>query len=226
MSDIAWAAIVGGFGVILSIITAAITATWILGRAAGAAPTDKDLKDLDKKISDLDKRTDDKLARGIRDCGEGIAAIRSHVGQIELWTRDHLVRIPDFAEVENDVKDIVRRLIEFAAITVKVDTMWSFQMRRAMSEAVDRKLGTMESPLTFTPEAIAALDPLKDELIEFYKSVPASMSDGEVLIEIEQKFGDRLLELVCIPLHLTNGACLLLAYSVAKQATSLELVLQ
>jgi hypothetical protein len=111
-----------------------------------------------------------------------------------------------------------------AGIDVKVDTMWAFQMRRALSEAVSSGLASVNSPIVFTPEAIASLDPIRDELLAFWKTVPEGTSDAAALLLIEARFGEDLLRLVCIPCGLSHGACLLLAMTIAKGSSQISLV--
>jgi hypothetical protein len=110
------------------------------------------------------------------------------------------------------------------SIQTKVDTMWAFQMRRAVSEVAASGLGTVNSPITFTQDAKTAMDPLKDELIAFNRGIETK-SDAEALLEIERVFGDRLLKLACLPCGLSHGACLLLALAVARQTELLSLSL-
>lgn len=151
----------------------------------------------------------------------GTASIYKKLSEIELWNRDNFVKKDEFVLVKLQLVDFVQRLDRAA---VKVDTMWSFQIRRAMSEVVDKGLGDMNSPLHFNEMAYKSLEPIKSKLINFYSNLQP-MKDSEVLLAIESKFGDELLNLVCIPCGLSHGACLLLAYAVAKQTTDLEIKL-
>lgn len=118
---------------------------------------------------------------------------------------------------------IIRASIQYGALKTKVDTMWAFQMRRAISEVTQSGIGTMNSPIRFTEDAIARLDPIRDELIELYQKDPDRDDDAKMLLDIEQKFGDVLLNIVCIPCGLSHGACLILAMSVAKQTDNLQI---
>ena len=121
---------------------------------------------------------------------------------------------------------IARMAARFGALELKVDTMWAFQMRRAMSEVVEKGIGSLNSPLIFTPESRAALEPIKSRLIDFYDNKVTDTerhSDSLLLLAIERVFGNELLELVCVPCMLTHGACLLLAMAVAKQSDALEI---
>jgi hypothetical protein len=118
----------------------------------------------------------------------------------------------------------VKASMWMGSIQTKVDTMWAFQMRRAVSEIASSGVGTVNSPITFTQDARSAMNPLKDELIAFNAGIEKK-SDAEALLEIERVFGDRLLKLVCLPCGLSHGACLLLALAVARQTELLSLSL-
>jgi hypothetical protein len=118
---------------------------------------------------------------------------------------------------------LVKGAMRLGALEIKVETMWAFQMRRAVSETITTGLGQMKSPLIFTAAARAALDPIRGELLDFWKRLPRGISDGEALLAIEARFGDVLLRNVCIPCALSHGACLLLALDIAKQSGELDL---
>src|SRR5580698_10311434 len=51
--------------------------------------------------------------------------------------------------LESVQKTVAKMQIDLAVLQVKVDTMWSGLMRRAEGAAVIRKMGTMNSPITF-----------------------------------------------------------------------------
>lgn len=55
--------------------------------------------------------------------------------------------------------------------------------------------------------------PLKD----FYLSMGRHMSEGELYLEIERRFGDEIMRKVCIPHGFNLGACLLIARAVAEE---------
>lgn len=107
--------------------------------------------------------------------------------------------------------------VKFTRLEVKVDTMWDFQMRRAMSEGLREGVLKHNSPIAPTPEALAWLDSLKHELQSFYAKLGKRLSDRDLAIEIERRFGRKILEEVCIPHGLFQGVCLILAKEVAKQ---------
>lgn len=108
-------------------------------------------------------------------------------------------------------------------IEVKVDTMWDFTMRRTMSEVVKSGLGSVNSPFKFNEEVQHALKSMKPELIAFWATLPADITDSAALLRIEAQFGEQILRLVGLPYKLTHDACLLLALTVAKQSNVIEL---
>jgi len=107
--------------------------------------------------------------------------------------------------------------VKISRLELKVDTMWSFQMRKAFSEAVSSGAGSMNSPLHFTDEALRHLDPIKDRLVALWnRKDRTNDSDADVILEIEREFGLTLTNLANPPYNMSNGARLLLALSVAK----------
>jgi len=112
---------------------------------------------------------------------------------------------------------VYRASAKFSAMSVKVDTMWDFIMRRAMSEAVNKGIATLNSPLVINSEAKALMAPLRARLQEFYLKEGQQMSDADMQLEIERRFGADIVREVCIPHNLHAGACLLIAVSVAKE---------
>ncbi len=95
---------------------------------------------------------------------------------------------------------------EFARLQGRVDTIWDFVVRRAAAEAVYKGIATMNTPLVVAVEDLQA----------FYASLPRGMPDSEIMMEIEKKFGPRIVKDVCIPYKLHGGACLLIALDVAR----------
>ena len=106
--------------------------------------------------------------------------------------------------------------ITSASNNTKIDTMWAYQMRRAFSEAIEKGVATVNSPVKVSSEACEFLEPIASELREFYQANLIGTKDVESLMEIEKHFGAKIMDHVSIPCKLTQGACLLLAFSVAK----------
>lgn len=117
---------------------------------------------------------------------------------------------------------IVRHSMNYGALNLKVDTMWAFQMRRAQSEIVEGGHGTKNSPLSIMPEVQQRLEPIRTEL-ETFGDAHHALCDGDFLLKIEEIFGPRLLDIICIPCKMSHGACLLVAMSVAKKTQQLDL---
>jgi hypothetical protein len=107
--------------------------------------------------------------------------------------------------------------VKMATLTVKVDTMWQFTMRRAVSEAVSGELMVRNSPLEITAKGYAAILPLADDLAKHFKLAALTLEDNDLALEIERAFGERILLEVCIPNNLALGACLLLAIEAVRK---------
>lgn len=104
-----------------------------------------------------------------------------------------------------------------AKIEVKVDTMWEFLMRRALSEGLEKGVVSMNSPVVVNEEAKKWMAGMAIELQKFYRKLGRNLTDHELAFEIERHFGDQILKEVCIPNGLSGGACLLIALEVAKE---------
>lgn len=110
----------------------------------------------------------------------------------------------------------------FAKIELKVDTIWDFHMRRAMSEAAQRGFGSLNSPFTIDTKAQEWFASLANQLRDFHARLGRRLSDSELALEIERHYGTQILKEVCIPNGLSQGACLLIAAAVAKQDGQFE----
>ena len=109
---------------------------------------------------------------------------------------------------------------EMATLTVKVDTMWQFTMRRGISEAVNNDLMRHNSPLEITAKGYSFIRPMAQELWEYYQKYPATvgkLSDSDLALAIERDFGERLLKEVCIPNNLLYGECIILAVEAVRK---------
>jgi hypothetical protein len=110
-------------------------------------------------------------------------------------------------------------VFKLGALSTKVDTMWEFQMRRALSEGIQRGIVQVNSPAIVVPEALEWMQGMADELRQFYDSIGKRLTDTELAIEIERRFGERILHEVCIPNKLYQGVCLIIAAEVAKRSS-------
>ena len=104
-----------------------------------------------------------------------------------------------------------------AKIEVKVETLWAFQMRRGAAEAVTSNMATLNSPLDFNPDVLAALDPMKERL-RIFAQEHQGVTEIDFFMLLERAFGDELVKRFCIPLKVNQGACLLASMQVALGA--------
>ena len=105
----------------------------------------------------------------------------------------------------------------------KADVMWEFQIRRAQVELLQRGIGAMNSPINISPEARQWLADLADALRDFYNRLGRHLTDADLMMEIERRFGQEIMEKVCVPHGLFQGACLLIAMAVAREGVDARL---
>lgn len=130
--------------------------------------------------------------------------------RIEKWV-DSL-----FAGVEK-ISQFEARIV---AVEDKIMTLWDFQLRRARVEALQAGIGKMNSPFQINDEAKAWIGEMANELRAFYRRLGRLMTEAELVAEIEKRWGKELVEKVCIPHGLYQGACLLIAMEVAKEGAN------
>ena len=118
------------------------------------------------------------------------------------------------------IPTLVYLVVRVRQLAQNLHTLWQFTIRRAKVEAILAGWGVIRSPLRLTPEAIALLTPLIVELATFYTTLIREnprISEVDLFIAFENRFGDVLVEKVCIPHRLTRGACVIAAIEVSKQ---------
>lgn len=71
--------------------------------------------------------------------------------------------------------------------------------------------------ITITPEAKGWMANYAIPLKELYHNVGKNMTDTDLAMEIEHRFGTQIVKDVCIPHGLSEGSCLLIAIAVAKE---------
>ena len=105
-----------------------------------------------------------------------------------------------------------------ALLETKLNICWDFVMRRATSEGVNMGvlIAPAEAPVTATDEARSWFDGMKTELRSFYRTTGKALSERQLFVEIERRFGDRLLHEICIPHGMIAGACIWAALDVAR----------
>jgi hypothetical protein len=115
--------------------------------------------------------------------------------------------------------------IKMATLTVKVDTMWTFMMKRAVSEAVGNDLMKHNSPLEITAKGYNYIKPMANEMWQYYQkhAISASkLNDADLALAIERDFGERLLKEICIPNNLLFGECIILAIEAVRKDGEIE----
>ena len=103
------------------------------------------------------------------------------------------------------------------SIEQRIETLWDFQLRRASVEALSSGIAVRNSPIKVTPEAKEWMQSLAAELRAFYRKMGRTLSTSQLAEEIERRFGKEIVDKVCIPHGLFQGACLLIAMEVAKE---------
>lgn len=108
-------------------------------------------------------------------------------------------------------------VFKFGQLATKVDTMWEFQMRRAVSEGVKQGVLRRNSPIALDENAKQWMSGLAGQLRTFYARQGRRLTEADLALEIERRFGDRILHEVCIPNGLFQGSCLVIAMQIAKE---------
>lgn len=96
------------------------------------------------------------------------------------------------------------------------ETMIDFHVRRSWSEAFQKNIATINSPTEISAEAKAWMNPIVDDVKLFYARLGRHLNERDLWLEIERKFGDRMLKEVCIPHGLSQGACIIIAMEAVK----------
>jgi hypothetical protein len=107
--------------------------------------------------------------------------------------------------------------VAIAQMNVKVETMWQFQFRRAISEGSQAGSLKVNSPVKPSEKLAAMFEPMRADLTKWYQTV-AQESDFDAAVKLEFAFGERIMKEVAIPNDLNHGVALIGALSVAKQA--------
>jgi len=118
------------------------------------------------------------------------------------------------------VLQVIYLFYRLGQVSVKIDTVWSFLIRRAEVEIVNKGWGKLNSPLEIDINAIEMIEPLVRDIIPFYREIlirRPNISDLDLFIEIEKKFGDSIVKSICVPHKLELGGCLLLIIMACKQ---------
>ncbi len=95
--------------------------------------------------------------------------------------------------------------------------VWRFLMDRALAEALNKGLGTKNSPFIVNDEVRKYYVNLIGDLRTYYDSTGHKLTGEELFREISSIFGERLLKEVCLPLNLDAGSCVTVAVALAAE---------
>src|SRR5881394_276394 len=103
-----------------------------------------------------------------------------------------------------------RIMYQMGQMQLKVNTVWDFLMRRGQVELVNSGWGTKQSPFKLTATIFESILPLISDIVHFYAEFKKNKPDAperDLFIAIENKFGEVLVERICIPMKVQLGAC-------------------
>lgn len=103
--------------------------------------------------------------------------------------------------------------------------MWGAQVRRGQVEA--ERSGVIITTPGALPDVLDSrvrdrFFPLRDDLRASYRAAWTQLPFNSLLLEIEAKFGQRIVEAVCRPLGLTQGACWHAAAIICQETDSIQ----
>ena len=114
----------------------------------------------------------------------------------------------------------VDRLTEdVAALMADTKTMWQFMVRRGQVEAMRKGWGEYSSPFQINGVAFEVVLPFLTTFLPWYATTLAArpdISDGELSAKLEAKFGEFIVEKICIPQGVTEGACMVAIIEVCR----------
>lgn len=133
--------------------------------------------------------------------------------RVATWVAPRLDRIFEtFLKTFDESLHIAERLNR---LEERIEAVWNHILRSAATEAVSSGVASFNSPVTFSAEAKALLDPIADELRQFFTETGANLPDSELMAEIERRWGVFILKNVCVPAKMSRSMGLLLALHVA-----------
>jgi len=107
--------------------------------------------------------------------------------------------------------------IGLAETRLENKTLWDFQLRRGAIEAVGSGIATRNSPLRVRDEFLKHAGSLVEPLQDFYRKLGRpDISPSELAFQIELHFGDQILEKICLPEGVSQGACMIVAIAIAR----------
>lgn len=131
---------------------------------------------------------------------------------------------------------LIAVLITVGRYKERFDQMWDvhqkrffalveMQMRLGVNEAKQKGIMKNNSPLRLTPEAVEALSPIGPQLRDLYLEKKWPVNDPEKwelptveqFLEVWNRFGHEIMDIICDPFGLNQGACLIAAIEYGRQ---------
>ena len=99
------------------------------------------------------------------------------------------------------------------------DAIWKALTQRGRVEGITKGLLVVNSPDVIVPEALEWFKPLETALQAFYREYGTrGLTDEQLMLEIQKRFGETIVDIICVPRRLDQLFCLRIALHVAKQA--------
>ena len=99
----------------------------------------------------------------------------------------------------------------------KINTVVDMLIRNAKTESVLKGLATINSPLVASDDARQYFASMKDELRSYYLTIGIHLSENDLFLDVQNRFGDRIFKEICLPLKIMNNACITLAIAIARE---------
>jgi hypothetical protein len=131
----------------------------------------------------------------------------------------------EITDIRNRAAEAHRELREADDVTDRrVDLVWQSKMRRGLAEGVNKKLITpSEDPSVSAQlrlDVKSAYQHIAMDLRDFYAREGSGIPEEQFAEKVEAKYGDWLTRHICIPLGVSEDACVHIAVEVAKEPTS------
>jgi hypothetical protein len=115
-------------------------------------------------------------------------------------------------------------IFRMGKLAFQVETLWEFHVRRAYVEAVGKGWASVNSPIHITAAGFEAALPFLAKFLPFYLGmVKRHLSEPEMFFELEKHFGDEIMERICIPAQVSQGACLINIIQACQEAITKDL---
>jgi hypothetical protein len=105
-----------------------------------------------------------------------------------------------------------------AIMHMRVTLIWDFLMRRALAETLGKGLAVENSPLRVVDQNVReAYAELIGPLRLFNQKIGHRLSERELFMEIERRFGEEMSRTVCPALGLSAGGCITIAVALMNE---------